>query len=152
MVLHGEQLRALNTYTKLMRCSETVTARLHQHLSRVGLTSSQFGVLEALHHLGPLCMKDLSQKLLKTGGNLTMVVNNLEKRALVTRQLNRVDRRYVTVDLTETGQSLIRKVLPMHGETAVNLFSNLKPTEMTHLGDLLKKLGKAAQESVSLKA
>ena len=81
-----------------------------------------------------------------------MVVNNLEKRALVTRQLNMVDRRYVTVDLTETGRSLIQKVLPMHGETAVNLFSILKPNEMTHLGDLLKKLGRGAQESVSLKA
>lgn len=149
MVLSIEQARALNTYVKLMRCSETVTARLHQHLSRVGLSFSQFGVLEALYHLGPLCMTDISRKLLKTGGNLTMVVNNLEKRALVRREVNADDRRYVTVNLTEAGLLLIREVLPRHGETAVTIFSILKPGEMAHLGDLLKKLGKAAQDSVS---
>ena len=53
------KMRALNTYTKLMRAAESITARTHRHLSSKGLTISQFGVLEALYHLGPLSQKEI---------------------------------------------------------------------------------------------
>ena len=84
---HGtrRQERALGTYVKLLRAAETVDGAVMPSLDAAGLTPSQFGVLEALHHIGPLCLSELARKLLKTGGNLTMVVGNLQKRGLVKR-------------------------------------------------------------------
>lgn len=145
MTDHCQQERVLNTYIKLMRCSEAVTAGLHHHLAAVKLTLSQFAVLEALHHLGPLCMREISRKLLKTSGNLTMVVNNLVKRGLVQRQVNPGDRRFVTVKLTDTGKDMIQAVFPHHTNEAATIFSALEPQELDHLGRLLKKLGTAAE-------
>jgi MarR family 2-MHQ and catechol resistance regulon transcriptional repressor len=68
---------ALNTYTKLMRAAETVTGRVGRTMTAAGLTISQFGVLEALHHKGPLCQRDIAAKILKSTGNITLVIDNL---------------------------------------------------------------------------
>ena len=70
---------ALNTYTKLMRAAESVTGRISRVMTAAGLTISQFGVLEALQHKGPLCQKDIAAKILKSSGNITLVIDNLEK-------------------------------------------------------------------------
>jgi hypothetical protein len=73
------EVRALDTLIKLMRAAESVNVRLNRFISRAGLTVSQFGALEALYHLGPLCQSELGEKILKSSGNITMVVDNLEK-------------------------------------------------------------------------
>ena len=93
--------RALNTYTKLMRAAESVTGRVHRVLAAPRLTISQFGVLEALYHKGPLCQRDIAAKILKSTGNITLVIDNLEKQGLVKRERTSEDRRYLTVKLTE---------------------------------------------------
>ena len=80
---NGREVTALNTYVKMMRAVESLTARVHRHLSSVGLTVSQFGVLEALYHLGPLSQREIGQKILRSSGNITLVIDNLEKRGLV---------------------------------------------------------------------
>ena len=139
----GYSQQALSTYVKLIRCAESVTARLHPHLAQAGVTPSQFGVLEALYHLGPMSMGAISAKVLKTNGNLTMVVNNLEKRGLARRQVNPEDRRSMTVSLTDSGRALIRTVFPKHVLEAARTFSILNPQELELLGALLKKLGTA---------
>ena len=63
-----EEVRALNAYVKLIRASESVSARIHRHLAAVGLSISQFGVLEALYHLGPLSQAEIAKKVLKERG------------------------------------------------------------------------------------
>ena len=80
-----EQVTALDAYIKLMRTADSVTARLQPVMASVGLTFGQFGTLEALLHLGPLCQRDLGCKLLRSSGNTTVVVNNLVQRGLVRR-------------------------------------------------------------------
>ena len=72
-------------------------------MSAAGLTISQFGVLEALHHKGPLCQRDIAVKILKSTGNITLVIDNLEKQGLVTRERTSEDRRYLTIRLTGQG-------------------------------------------------
>jgi MarR family 2-MHQ and catechol resistance regulon transcriptional repressor len=74
-----KETRALKTYVKLMRAAESVTARTHRHLASTGLTVSQFAVLEALYQLGPLSQREIGQKILRSSGNITMVIDNLEK-------------------------------------------------------------------------
>ena len=72
---------ALDAYLKLMRAADSVAARAHVALP-AHLTLTQFAALEALYHLGPLFPSELASKLLKSGGNLTLVVKNLERDGL----------------------------------------------------------------------
>ncbi len=135
--------QALAAYVKLVRAADSITACAHAHLSEHSLTMSQFGVLEALLHKGPMCQKALAGKLLKSGGNITTVVDNLEKRALVRRERGQDDRRYSTVHLTEAGRALIEAVFPVHAEGIAALFTVLDDAELARLGELCRKLGRA---------
>lgn len=137
-----EERRALDTFIKLVRATEAVSDRIHQHLSAEKLTISQFGVLEALLHLGPLSQRDLAQKLLKSGGNITMVIDNLEKRQLVKRDRQTHDRRLILVHLTTEGDALIRKLFPRHVEAVVREMGVLTDSEQEELGQLCRRLGK----------
>ncbi|MCP4403537.1 MAG: MarR family transcriptional regulator [bacterium] len=147
-----QQKLALKSYVRLMRCVDSVTTTLHKHLKNSRLTPSQFGVLEALYSLGPLCQRDLGQKLLKSGGNITMVIDNLEKRYLVKRIRDRLDRRKFIVQLTEEGQALIEKVFPVHAQMAEELFFVLSEDELEEFGRMLKTLGKSAASNESRKS
>lgn len=142
-----KEKRALDAYVKLMRATESVTARIHAPLNSVGLTSSQLGVLEALVHLGPLSQKMLARKLLKTGGNITMVIDNLEKRGLVSRQRQIDDRRVIHVQLTEVGRQLIEQIFPTHVKKIMEEMAILSPTEMQDLARLCRKLGRQEEKN-----
>ncbi len=133
--------QALEVFVKLMRAADSVAAGVHRELAGEQLTVSQFGVLEALYHLGPLYQKELADKILKSTGNLTLVIDNLEKRDLVRRQRNNVDRRYVQVALTEAGEALIARLFPDHAERIKRRIGVLDPQEQVCLAMLLRKLG-----------
>lgn len=137
----GER-RALDAYIKLRRAANTVGLKESEVIRAARLTESQFGVLEALLHLGPLCQRELAAKILKSAGNLTTVIDNLEQRRLVTRRRDREDRRIVTVHLTARGKRLIRSVLPRNVEAIVAAFSILDANEQEHLAALCRKLGR----------
>jgi MarR family transcriptional regulator, 2-MHQ and catechol-resistance regulon repressor len=140
---HRSQERlALNTYVKLMRAANSARNVAARHLGESGLTLTQFAVLEALYHLGPMSLTDIAQKVLTTGGNLTMVVGNLEKRGLAKRQRCPEDRRMLIVVLTAAGKTLIRGLFPQHAAAIVEFMSTLSPEEQNTLGDLCRKLGK----------
>jgi MarR family 2-MHQ and catechol resistance regulon transcriptional repressor len=124
-----------------MRAAESVTSRVHRVLSAPKLTISQFGVLEALYHKGPLCQRDIGSKILKSSGNITLVIDNLEKLNLVSRVRDEKDRRYFTINLTEAGTDLITKVFADVEAEIVTEMSSLDDDEQELLGKLCKKLG-----------
>ncbi len=134
------EIDALNAYIKLMRAAESVTARSHAVLPKE-VTLAQFGVLEALLHRGPLCLGELAGKLLKSGGNLTLIVDNLEKTGLVTRARNPDDRRFITVSLTKKGHSFISELFPKVAASITHEFATLSSAEQFTLGWLCRKLG-----------
>ena len=136
-----EEVLALDVFIKLMRASESVADRIHHDVAASGLTISQFGVLEALLHLGPLCQKELGKKLLRSGGNITMVVRNLERRGLVKRVRSPENRRFVTVSLTEDGRRLIRRLFPVHVRAVVREMGDLSTDELERFGDLCRRIG-----------
>ncbi len=138
----AKERRALGTYIKLLRAADSVRNRAMDHLTGTGLTASQFGTLEMLLHRGPLCQKAIATKLLVSGGNITMVIDNLEKRGLVERRRSRDDRRYVSVTLTAPGRHLISRVFPRHVVRVVEELSTLTPAEQDLLGNLCRRLGK----------
>jgi MarR family 2-MHQ and catechol resistance regulon transcriptional repressor len=133
--------RALSTYVKLLRAGEHVLREATRPLALYDLTPSQFGVLEALHHTGPQCLSSLARRILKTSGNLTLVVRNLEKRGLVHRKPGRGDRRFTTIALTPKGRKLIRTIFPGHAASIVGVMSRLSAREQESLAALCGKLG-----------
>jgi len=137
-----KETAALNAFININRAVESVGARLSKKHLVNGLTASQFGVLEALLHLGPLCQKDIAEKLLVSRGNITMVIDNLEKRGLVRRVRPENDRRYFNVELTKNGESLIKKIFPEHVKSIVKEFEVLTDNEQELLRNICRKLGK----------
>lgn len=133
---------ALDSYIKLMRATESVSVRVHRHLAEAGLTISQFAVLEALHHLGPLCQRDIARKVLKSTGNITMVIDNLERRGLVRRERGAADRRFLTIHLTPSGRGLVGELFPRHARAINDELAALTPDEQAELGRLCRKLGR----------
>jgi MarR family transcriptional regulator, 2-MHQ and catechol-resistance regulon repressor len=133
--------RALSAYTKLMRAAESVTGRTSRILAASNLTISQFGVLEALFHKGPLCQRELAAKILKSTGNITMVIDNMEKRNLVRRERAHTDRRFIDIHLTEPGQLLIEKVFPAVMAAIVREMGILEETEQKELARLCRLIG-----------
>ncbi len=136
-----QEKRALDAYIKLLRAAESVAARLAQELRDDQLTISQFGSLEALLHLGPMSQRQLGNKLLKSSGNVTMVIDNLEKRGLVQRQREAHDRRVVTLHLTADGRRLIEEIFPRHVDDIVAEMACLTAAEQDTLGQLCRKVG-----------
>ena len=136
-----EVRRALDTYIKLTRAAESVLDRTNAHLAAHNLTTTQFGVLEALYHLGTLSQVELARKLLKSTGNVTTVLQNLEKRALISRARDQDDQRYVQVSITTEGQRLLESILPAHFDGIVADFSILTAEEQETLACLCRKLG-----------
>jgi len=137
-----KEVASLDVYIKLMRASTSVLNQVLPRLQKAGLTFSQFGVLEALFHLGPLCQKELGDKLLQSGGNITMVVNNLERQGLVVRLRDEIDKRYMVVHLTWRGTQRIQELFPLHLQDLVHSFEVLSSEELETLNDLLRKVGK----------
>ncbi|MEJ2104200.1 MAG: MarR family transcriptional regulator [Ignavibacteriaceae bacterium] len=136
-----EEVRVLNTYIKLQRATDSVNARINSFLSKSGLTESQFFMLDALFHLGPLSQKELGNKLLKSGGNITMVVDNLEERKLVKRKRSKKDRRLIYVHLTEKGEKKIKEYLPGVVDTLMKEMKIISTEDQETLQRLCKKIG-----------
>ena len=142
-----QEQAALDAYIKLMRAAESVTARLEPLMRAAALTVGQFGALEALLHLGPLCQRDLGHKLLRSGGNTTVVVGNLARRGLVRRTRRLDDRRFITVTLTDKGRRLIGGIFPRHAQYVVREMRALSPADQAELGRLCRQLGHGRRES-----
>ena len=137
--LPEDQRHALNVYVKMMRATNQATNRIHGHLREDNLTVSQFAVLEALYHLGPLCQGELVQKILKSNANLTTVVDSLEKKKLVRRERSSNDLRRVTVFMTESGENLIARVFPRHAKVVARELDILSGEEKDILINILRK-------------
>lgn len=135
---------ALDAYIKLMRAAESVTTRAHLVLP-AGVTITQFAALEALLHRGPLFQSELAGKLLKSTGNLTLVVDNLERDGLVSRERDETDRRFIRVALTAQGRKFISTLFPKVAANLTREFAALSPAEQTTLAELCKKLGRGTQ-------
>lgn len=137
---------ALSMWVKLARAYATFNRETVKDIRRYGLTQPQFGALECLGHLGPMTIGELSRKMLVSGGNMTCVVDNLEKEGLVRRQHSDEDRRAVIVTLTEKGTALFQDIFPQHAEYIRQLATALSDDEQVELSRLLKKLGQKLAE------
>ncbi|MCH1570850.1 MAG: MarR family transcriptional regulator [Longimicrobiales bacterium] len=141
-----EQDVALRLWVILGRCHATYAKAIAAKVQDYGLTTPQFGTLEALYHLGPLSLGELAEKLLVTGGNVTYVMDRLEDQGLVYRYRRPDDRRVILARLTPEGRDLVAEVFPGHASYVEHLSRHLSSDEQEQLAGLLKTLGSAIHE------
>lgn len=130
----------LKALIALSRCTQNVHKREYKTIKQGGLTVSQFAVLEILYHKGDLKVCEIIEKILSTGGNMTVVIDNLVKVNLVKRCTDPKDKRVNLISITEEGKSLMVDTFPKHLENINEIFSNLTTDEKNTLITLLKKL------------
>ncbi len=133
---------ALATWVKLARAFSSFDKRSTESIRAFGLTQPQFSVIEVLGHLGPLKVGEICNKILVSGGNMTLVLDNIEKLGYIERIHSKEDRRAIDVQLTKQGQELFDRIFVIHAENISKFMSVLSPDEQKTLNELLKKLGK----------
>ena len=109
-----------------------------------GLGESEFRILEALLHKGPMPVNTIGPKVFLTPGSISVAVDRLLKRGLVTRTSSSDDRRVRVVDLTPAGRKLIEQVFASHARQVDRLAETLSPKERRQIARGLKSFGKAA--------
>jgi MarR family 2-MHQ and catechol resistance regulon transcriptional repressor len=110
-----------------------------------GLGDSDFRVLEALLHKGPLPVNVIGPKVFLTPGSISTAVDRLFSKGLVSRDENPEDRRIRLVALTESGKALIRPIYRKHVEDVRQVFADFTPSELRQLERLMKKAGRQAE-------
>jgi MarR family 2-MHQ and catechol resistance regulon transcriptional repressor len=114
-----------------------------------GLGDSEFRILEALLHKGPMPVNTIGPKVFLTPGSISVAVDRLLKRGLVTRTNSSEDRRVRVVDLTPSGRRLIEQVFAAHARQVDRLAEVLSPKERRQIARGLKAFGKAAAHTGS---
>jgi MarR family transcriptional regulator, 2-MHQ and catechol-resistance regulon repressor len=132
---------SLKTFLKLIRASESAKSRVYTPLAKYNLSESQINVMEALYNLGSLTQKQLGSKIFKSGGNITMVIDNLEKQGVVIRKRGKPDRRYYIIELTEKGKNKMKKVFPELVKNISEEMKILSEQEQEELQRLTKAIG-----------
>jgi MarR family transcriptional regulator, 2-MHQ and catechol-resistance regulon repressor len=137
--------QAFGSFIKLCRATWSVTARVAACLPG-NITFAQFAVLEALHTLGSMYQRELSQRILRSSASVTAVVDGLERRGFVKRTRSQEDRRLVEVALTPEGEAFMEDVLPVYMGKVREEFSVLSKAEQEELGGLCRRLGRRIEE------
>src|SRR6185312_8597414 len=104
----------IHLWLVLWKATHMLQAHANRSVAGLGMGLSDFGVLEALLHKGPLPIKDLGAKVLLTSGSITTAVDRLETKGLVERTGDGQDRRTRIVRLTVGGRRTIRKAFAEH--------------------------------------
>ena len=139
-----DRTAALRLLVVMSRALRAVSAPLREHLKRWDLSPTEFGVLEALYHKGPLPLSELAERVLITGASTTYTVKALEARGLLRRRASAEDQRFVFGELTDEGRSLVAEVFPAHAEQLRRAMRGLSRSEKREAAELLKRLGRAA--------
>ncbi len=136
-----KEVTALDTYIKLQRATETLRSKINKRLVEFKITENQFYCLDAIYHLGPLTQRELGEKLSRSGGNITLVVDNLEKNNLVKRVRDKKDRRKYFVVLTNKGEKIFNKVFSVFLNMLVEELNSISEKDKKKLQRLCKKVG-----------
>src|SRR5215510_7699442 len=132
----------VHVFLVLWKAARAVEACAEHSLSELEMCGSDFAVLEALLHKGPLPINEIGKKVLLTSGSITVAVDRLESKGLVERHASGTDRRARIVHLTKEGRDLITRSYAEHAADMERLASaSLTKAERNSLIKLLKKIG-----------
>jgi MarR family 2-MHQ and catechol resistance regulon transcriptional repressor len=125
----------------LWKATRAVEQNAITSVTALGLGLSDFAVLEALLHKGPLAVNVIGKKILLTSGSITTAIDRLESRKLVQRMAHPEDRRARLVELTDDGKRLIECAFRQHALDMEEIMAVLTTSERLELIRLLKKVG-----------
>ena len=137
----------VHVWLVLMKTFQALFPHAEQSIKRTDLGDSDFRVLEALLHKGPLPVNTVGPLVWLTPGSISVAVDRLVKKGLVSRKDRAGDRRVRQVELTAKGRALITRGFREHAAAMETAVSALSKNERLTLLRLLKKLGKHAAES-----
>jgi MarR family 2-MHQ and catechol resistance regulon transcriptional repressor len=131
----------------LWKAAKAVEKVDRQSIDQTGLGLSDFTIMEALLHKGPLTINQIGQKVLLTSGSMTAAVNRLERKGLVKRIQDASDGRCFYVRLTKRGRKVINDAFSRHQQNLEKIAAVLTREERTELVRLLRKLGFHAERT-----
>jgi len=131
----------------LWKAAKAVEKVDRESIDRTGLGLSDFTIMEALLHKGPLTINQIGQKVLLTSGSMTAAVNRLERKGLVKRIQDASDGRCFYVHLTKRGHKVINDAFYRHQQNLEKIAEVLTSEERTELVRLLRKLGLNAERT-----
>ena len=155
MIAHKHKLESLtggsgvHVFLVLWKAARAAQAYAEKSVLELEMCGSDFAVLEALLHKGPLPVNEIGKKVMLTSGSITVAVDRLETKGLVERRAHGTDRRARIVHLTTEGRKLITRAYADHAADMERLaLASLTRAERETLIGLLKKIGyKAADAS-----
>jgi MarR family transcriptional regulator, 2-MHQ and catechol-resistance regulon repressor len=137
----------IHVWLVLWKATRAVEAHSARSIERFAMGISDFGVLEALMHKGPLTVTQLGEKVLLTSGSMTAAVDRLETRGLVARSSDAKDRRARIIKLTAEGQALIEGAFAEHSEAMEEALAGFSDEQRLALLPLLRHLGLTAEKN-----
>ena len=143
----GPDSTGVHVWLVFMKAFQALIPHAAGSIKRTDLGDSDFRVLEVLLHKGPLPVNTIGPKVWLTPGSISVAVDRLVKKGLVSRKDRAEDRRVRQVELTAKGRALITRGFQEHAAAMENAVSVLSKKERLALLRLLKKLGKHAAET-----
>jgi len=141
----------VHAWLVLMKAMQAITRYVLANLEKSGLGVSDFAVLEALLHKGPLPVNVIGPKVNLTPGSISVAVDRLVAKGLVSRAESSQDRRVRMVALTPRGKSVITPIFKAHVASMERVFAGLSSDEIRQLQQHLKRIGRQAESLLSQK-
>ena len=135
------QMEAPRLWLVLSRCHRALNQIAERSIEDAGLCLSDFAVLEALLHKGPLTITEIQGKVPLAIGSMTAAVDRLEKKGLIMRTPASGDRRAKVLKLTAEGRRIVEKAFSRHAAELESAMAVLNSSEKRQIHLLLKKLG-----------
>src|ERR1700738_4424585 len=141
----GEDSSGVHLWLVFMKAFQALIPHAAESIRESGLGDSDFAVLEALLHKGPLPVNVIGPKVNLTPGSISVAVDRLVSKGLVSRAESSQDRRVRIVALTPRGKSVITPIFRAHVETMEKVFAGLSRRDLRQLEQQLKRVGKQAE-------
>jgi MarR family transcriptional regulator, 2-MHQ and catechol-resistance regulon repressor len=142
----GKTPEAIHTWLIILKALQAVRHFALPPILKQGLGDSDFRVLELLLHKGPMPVNALGPKVGLNPGSVSVAVDRLYKKGLVSRVESKSDRRVRTVSLTEKGRRVIVPIFRQHAALIKLAFQDVSPKELRQMEELLKRIGRRAEE------
>ncbi|AMB99723.1 hypothetical protein AWM75_06870 [Aerococcus urinaehominis] len=134
----SSSLHALRVF---LQAQAHIMTLIYRDMRQQGLSENEFTVLELLYHKGSQPVQKIGRKIMIAGSSLTYVIDQLEKKQFVKRQVSDRDRRVIMVHITDEGREKMADIFPNHHHTIEKMFSVLSDEDLVEWVNLLKKVG-----------
>ena len=124
----------------IMRASNLLVDDLKKTLKNYPINATEFSVMEFLYSKGEKSIQEIRDRILLASGSATYVVDNLEKKGYITRNVSQKDKRVTYIRLTEEGMKLMDEIFLIHKKNTKRVFEKINDKELVILKEILKKI------------